>query len=168
MVNVSNFDNCILLKHKEDVSAFGVVVVENGLVKDIVEKPDFPISNLVNVGMYCFTLEVFDILKNLKKSERGEYELTDAVKFIASQQKMHYQEVQGYWIPVGYPWQILEANELMLEDENNCSIKGKVEEGVIIEGSVDIGKGSLVKSGTLLKGNIVIGENWTQTSSFTL
>ncbi|MBT3298352.1 NTP transferase domain-containing protein [archaeon] len=160
MINVTKFENCILLKQKNNVSAFGVAVVKEGKVVDLVEKPKEPISNLVNVGMYCFNPEIFEVLRNIKRSERGEYEITDAIKYLAFQGKMHYQEVQGYWIPVGYPWQILEATEAVLEDDDSSSsIKGKVEEGVIIEGSVDIGENSVVKSGTLLKGNIVIGNN---------
>ncbi len=160
MKNLAKFDNAVLLQHKDDVSKFGAVVVENGLVKEVIEKPQGPPpSNLVNAGMFCFTPEIFPILRSLKLSPRGEYELTDAMQELAKQGKLHYQEVQGFWIPVGYPWHILEANEQMLADEELCSIKGKLEEGVMIEGSVDIAKGAIVKSGTLLKGNIVIGEN---------
>lgn len=159
--NVMKFDNCILLKEKEDVSAFGVAAIQDGKVTGLVEKPapgQEP-SKLVNVGMYSFTPEVFQILKTLPKSIRGEYEITDAVQILAQQSKMFYQKVTGFWIPVGYPWHILEATETLLEDEEPSNIKGKIEEGVIIEGSVDIGEGSVVKSGTVLKGNIVIGKN---------
>jgi len=163
MENLLKFDNCILLKEQENVSAFGVAAVKDGKVVNLIEKPpkgQEP-SNLVNVGMYCFTPEIFQILRTLPKSERGEYEITDVVKVLASQDKMFYQELKGFWIPVGYPWHILEATETLLEEEEGSSIKGKIEEGVTIDGSVDIGKGSIVKSGTILKGNIVIGENCT-------
>ncbi len=159
--NVVQFDNCILLAPKEDTSAFGVVEVKDGLVVDFVEKPQEgeTTSNLVNTGLYCFTPYIFPILKLLPKSARGEYEVTDAVKHIASLGKMHYQELQGFWLPVGYPWHILEANELLLDGEDFCSIKGTIEEGVVIEGSVDIAKGAIVKKGSVLRGHIVIGEN---------
>jgi len=159
MLSLAKYDNCILAKKVNDPSAFGVLVVKRGKVIDIVEKPKKFISDLINAGMYVFTPEVFQILKKLKKSERGEYEITDAVKELAKKGKMYYEEIKGFWIPVGYPWQILDANENLLEDENEISIKGKLEEGVVVEGSIDIGEDSLVGKGTLLKGNIIIGKN---------
>jgi len=193
MESISKYDNCILLKKKKDVSGFGVVVVKEGLVVDVIEKPKKFVSDLVNTGMYCFGLEVyggeasgilrnhktisgtqetsspraygttslnvFEILKKLKKSERGEYEITDAVKVLAKKGKMHYEEVKGFWIPVGYPWQILEATEELLEESGDVLIKGKLGEGVVVEGSVDVGEETVVERGTLLKGNIVVGKN---------
>ncbi len=158
MVNLSKYDNCILVKYKEDPSAFGAVVVEKGLVKDIVEKSKKVISHLVNTGMYSFSPEVFEILKKIEPSVRGEYELTDAVKVLAREGKMHYEEVQGYWIPVGYPWHILEATEKLLEEKEEVSLKGKLGKKVVIEGSLDLGEGSIIEDGCILKGNIVIGK----------
>lgn len=158
MINLSKYDNCILVKYKEDPSAFGAVVVEKGLVKDIVEKSKKVISHLVNTGMYSFSPEVFEILKKIEPSVRGEYELTDAVKVLAKAGKMHYEEVQGYWIPVGYPWHILEATEKLLEEKEEVSLKGKLGKKVIIEGSLDLGEGSIIEDGCILKGNIVIGK----------
>jgi UDP-N-acetylglucosamine diphosphorylase / glucose-1-phosphate thymidylyltransferase / UDP-N-acetylgalactosamine diphosphorylase / glucosamine-1-phosphate N-acetyltransferase / galactosamine-1-phosphate N-acetyltransferase len=159
--NVIKFDNCILLAPKDDVSSFGVVEVQAGLVVDFVEKPTEgeTTSHLVNTGLYCFTPYIFPILKLIPKSQRGEFEVTDAVKHIAQLGKMHYQELQGFWLPVGYPWQILEANELLLDGEDFCSIKGTIEQGVLIEGSVDIARGAIVKQDCVLRGHIVIGEN---------
>jgi len=113
MEAISKYDNCILVEKKDDVSGFGVVLVKGGMVVDIVEKPKKFVSNLVNAGMYCFGLEVFEVLKKLKKSERGEYEVTDAIKVLAEQGKMHYEEVKGFWIPVSEPRQIAEAEKLL-------------------------------------------------------
>ena len=159
MESLAKYDTCILVKRHKDASAFAAVVVKDGKVVDIVEKPKEFISDLVNVGMYCFSLEVFEVLKNLKKSERGEYEITDAVRELAKQGKVHYEEVKGFWIPVGYPWQILDATEELLEENKDISIKGKLEEGVVIDGSVDVGEGTVVGKGTLLGGNVVMGKN---------
>ncbi|MFC1686859.1 sugar phosphate nucleotidyltransferase [Nanoarchaeota archaeon] len=122
MKNLIKHDNAVLLQRKEgDVSDFGVVVVKEGKVVDIVEKPKEFVSDLINTQMFCFTKEVFSILKNLKKSERGEYEVTDAVKELAKQGKMHYEEISDYWIPVGQPKDIDEATRNLLEKkkENN-------------------------------------------------
>jgi UDP-N-acetylglucosamine diphosphorylase / glucose-1-phosphate thymidylyltransferase / UDP-N-acetylgalactosamine diphosphorylase / glucosamine-1-phosphate N-acetyltransferase / galactosamine-1-phosphate N-acetyltransferase len=159
MENVAKYDNAILVKYKEDASAFGAVVIERGMVKDIVEKSKTFVSHFVNSGMYCFSPDVFPILKSLEPSVRGEYELTDAVKKLALQGRMYAEEVQGYWIPVGYPWHILDATKQLLEEKDHVSIKGRIAEGVMISGSVDIGEGSEVAEDTLLQGNIVIGKN---------
>jgi bifunctional UDP-N-acetylglucosamine pyrophosphorylase/glucosamine-1-phosphate N-acetyltransferase len=113
MEAVSKYDNCVLVEKKEDVFGFGVVVVDDRKVVDIVEKPEKFVSDLVNTGMYCFGLEVFEILKNLGKSERGEYEITDAIKELAKKGKMHFEEVNGFWIPVSEPHQIAEAEKLL-------------------------------------------------------
>ena len=67
------------------------------------------------------------------------------------------EEVKGYWIPVGYPWHILEATEKLLNENDEVSIKGKLGKNVVIEGTIDIGEGTIVEDGCVLKGNIVIG-----------
>jgi len=159
MINIAKYNNCVLVQYKEDASAFGAVVIKDTKVKDIVEKSKEFVSNFVNTGMYCFTPEVFEILKNLTLSERGEYELTDALKVLAQQEKMYTVEVQGHWIPVGYPWHLLEATEEVLSGYSDISIKGTIGENVVIEGSVDMGSGTIVGSNTIMKGSIVIGKN---------
>lgn len=113
MEAVSKHDNCVLVEKKEDAGGFGVVVVAEGMVVNIVEKPEKFVSDLVNTGMYCFGLEVFEVLRKLKKSERGEYEVTDAIKELAKQGKMSYEEVKGFWIPVSEPQQIAEAEKFL-------------------------------------------------------
>ena len=157
MESISKYDNCILVKYKQDASAFGAVVIEEGKVRDVVEKSKEFVSNYVNAGMYCFNPEVFTILNGLEPSIRGEYEITDDVKVLAKENKMHAEEVKGYWIPVGYPWHVLDATEKLLKENEDISIKGKLGKNVKVEGSVDIGDGTIVEDGCVLKGNIVIG-----------
>jgi UDP-N-acetylglucosamine diphosphorylase / glucose-1-phosphate thymidylyltransferase / UDP-N-acetylgalactosamine diphosphorylase / glucosamine-1-phosphate N-acetyltransferase / galactosamine-1-phosphate N-acetyltransferase len=159
MHSIAHCRNCILVKYKEDASAFGAVVVKDGMAIDIVEKSKEFVSNFVNTGMYCFSPEVFPILETLKPSPRAEYELTDAVKVLAAQGKMHAEEVQGHWIPVGYPWHILDATQLLLTDYDDISIKGALGKNVLIEGSVDIGEGSVIGDNVVLRGTIIIGKN---------
>lgn len=156
---VSRYDAALLVKYKDDPSAFGAVVIEQGLVKDVVEKSKQIVSHFVSTGLYCFPSDIFSLLRNLKPSVRGEYELTDAVKELAQRQKMYAEEVQGYWIPVGYPWQILDATQQLLEEQDHVSIKGKLAKGVLISGAVDVGEGTEVGEDCLLQGNIIIGKN---------
>lgn len=159
--------NCILLQELDDVSAFGVVTVNKiGKVTGFVEKPqgDTP-SNLVNVGAYSFTSDLFEILKKLQPSKRGEIELTDAVLELANLKKMHHAKVTTYWKPVGYPWHILSATKTILEHNTQLIHKGSVNAGAIVETEVSIDIGSVIKKGARVTGlvsigkNVVIGEN---------
>lgn len=72
----------------ENPSAYGVLRVEDGFLKKIVEKPKEFVGNLINVGIYKFTPEIFDALDKIKLSQRGEYELTDAITILAEQNKV--------------------------------------------------------------------------------
>ena len=113
----------------------------------------------MNTGLYCFSPEVFPLLHTLTPSIRGEYELTDAVKRLAEQNKMFAEIVQGYWIPVGYPWHILDATELLLHQSETISIKGKLGQNVRLSGTADIGENSILCDNCVVSGNIVIGKN---------
>ena len=159
MVSISQCNNCLLVQYKDDPSAFGSVVIKNNFVQDVVEKSDTFVSHYVNTGMYCFMPDVFQVLHTIPLSARGEYELTDAVKELAKQGRMHAEEVTGHWIPVGYPWHILEASEALLNENEEISIRGSLGENVTISGSLDVGEGSTVGEGVVLRGNIVIGKN---------
>ncbi len=159
MLNLLQYPNCILVEYKDDPSAFGSVVIENNKVKEIVEKSPIIISNYVNTGMYCFEQSVFDILPKLKPSIRGEYELTDAVKILSEEHKMYAQAVEGYWIPVGYPWHILDATEMLLTSSHTLSIKGTVSAHVRISGTFEMGEGSVIEEHGILTGNSIIGKN---------
>ena len=80
---------------------YGVLIEGKGLLKKIVEKPKSFVGNMINVGLYKFTSEIFDALDNIKKSERGEYELTDAISFLAEQGKVKIITLKDYWLDLG-------------------------------------------------------------------
>lgn len=149
-------DCSILLKHKEDVSAFGVVVLVDGIVRDIVEKPKKFVSSLVNTGLYIFEVDIFSYLEKIEKSERGEFELPDAIRLLIKQKEFRGCEVKGYWIPIGYPWNILEATKFLIKEKIVLGKNSKIEGDV--EGFVVVGSNTIVKKGSKLK-NVVIGDN---------
>ena len=150
---------CVLGKEVGDPEKFGIIYLSNGFVKEIIEKSENPKSNLANTGLYVFDRKVFDILKKIKKTKRGEYEITDALKELAKKEKVSCEKVKDYWIPITYPWNYLEANVFMLERMRKRNIKGKIEPNVIIKGMVFIGKGTLIKSGTYIEGPVYIGND---------
>jgi bifunctional UDP-N-acetylglucosamine pyrophosphorylase/glucosamine-1-phosphate N-acetyltransferase len=143
----------------EDPRQFGVLTVENGLVTDLIEKPEHPASNLTSVGVYVFDREIFPILDNIPRSPRGEYEVTDGVRALAHRAEMHYHVSTAYWIPVGFPWSILTANDFLLERNFSEHIEGAIEPGVRIEGIVSLGKNSIIRQGSLIQGKLCVGDN---------
>jgi bifunctional UDP-N-acetylglucosamine pyrophosphorylase/glucosamine-1-phosphate N-acetyltransferase len=136
---------------------YGVVMVENGLVTSLEEKSKSPKSNLINAGAYYFSPDIFDLVDNVQTSTRGELELTDALSLYIAEKNLHAINL-GYWMDVGHPWDMLEANATLLDllDSHNA---GAIEEGVSLHGSVIIGEGSIVKSGTYIEGPCIIGRN---------
>lgn len=80
---------------------YGVLVSSNSYLKEIVEKPKKFIGNIVNTGLYKFTPEIFNALKKIKKSSRGEYELTDAVTFLAKKKRVKIIKMRDFWLDLG-------------------------------------------------------------------
>ena len=79
---------------------FGVLVVDDDRLVRIIEKPKQRISDLINAGLYKFTPEIFEALKAIKKSERGEYELTDAITKLADKNSVVIVEIET-WLVFG-------------------------------------------------------------------
>jgi len=152
------------LKHKYAVlgckvevpGRFGVFVVKGKEVEQIVEKPEKFVSDIANTGLYVFDKSVFGF--KLKKSQRGEYEIVDYINMLVKKEKIICEKTKGHWLSVGYPWDLVEANNVLVSEIKN-DIKGTVEKNVIVKGKLKVGKGTEILSGTYIKGNVVIGEN---------
>ncbi|MBD3263055.1 NTP transferase domain-containing protein [Candidatus Woesearchaeota archaeon] len=82
-------------------SVYGVLIADKDKLIEIEEKPENPPSNLVNTGLYFFESEIFEKLESLNKSERNEYELTDAITALAKESKMLVYKLNDYWIDLG-------------------------------------------------------------------
>lgn len=154
-------DTLMLLTEVEDPSAFGVVEIENGNIKNIVEKPkreEAP-SNLVNAGIYIFNKDIFDKICETEISERGEYEITDSVSLqIEDNKTVIGHKTSKNWIDVGRPWELIEVNEELI-GKLKTEIKGTVEAGAVIHGEVFLDEGSVIKAGVYIEGNVYIGKN---------
>ncbi len=140
----------------EDPGRFGVFVVKGKEVKKVVEKPKKFVSDIANAGLYVFDKSVFKF--KLRKSQRGEYEIIDYINALIKKERVVCENVKGRWLSVGYPWDLIEANSVLVSEMKN-DIKGKVEKNVIVEGKLKAGKGTKILSGTYTKGNVIIGEN---------
>ncbi len=148
----------IAVKRVDNPEDYGVVEVEGGFVKKIIEKPDVPPTDLINAGIYVFTDEILKFVKETKVSVRGEYEITDSITAAVKSGLMFRAVEIENWIDVGYPWDLLEANKILLSRVER-RIEGEVEEGAVIKGNVVIEEGSVVMSGAYIVGPTVIGKN---------
>jgi len=147
--------------------AYGVVELSNGKVSIFEEKPKHPKSDLANLSVYCMEPTVFSDIRDLSKSPRGEYEIVDL--FVGAKAVV----TEGYWRDIGYPWDLLEANEELLkkmdmrsEQVENSTIAGKVimEPGAkiinsYVEGIAYIGAGTIIGPNAYLRGFNSIGKN---------
>ena len=92
---------CIFLKEVPDPHRFGVAEVKDGKVISIEEKPERPKSNFCVTGLYIYDNRVFDIIKGLEPSARGELEITDVNNAYIKWDEMQYKEVTCNWIDAG-------------------------------------------------------------------
>ncbi|ADJ13735.1 bifunctional sugar-1-phosphate nucleotidylyltransferase/acetyltransferase [Halalkalicoccus jeotgali] len=138
----------------ENPSNYGVLSTESGRVTDIIEKPTEPPTNLANAGVYLFPAEAREFL-DVPMSERGEHELTDVLARVIEDHDVTPVELER-WMDVGRPWELLEANELLLA-EGSRRIDGEVAPDATIEGAVVIEEGATVQSGVTIEGPAYVG-----------
>ncbi|HII72203.1 TPA: NTP transferase domain-containing protein, partial [Candidatus Woesearchaeota archaeon] len=138
-----------LAKEVDDPKRFGIFTVDaDSNVTDIEEKPAKPKSNLANTAIWVMDKRLLALMKTRGKTARGEYEITCALGELIKTDKVFCQKVEDYWIPITYPWNLLEANVFFLRRIEESRIDGVVEPGAVIKGTVVIGKGTVIKSGT--------------------
>ena len=146
----------IAVQPVENPSSYGVVEIENGAVMTLVEKPDDPPSNLVNTGIYAFEPEIFEYIDRTEKSPRGEYEITEAIELLMDDgHSVGAVEYDGPWLDVGRPWELLDANEVVMADLDG-RIDGAVEDGATLHGPVVVEEGTRIRAGAYIKGPVVV------------
>ncbi|HJH31252.1 MAG TPA: glucose-1-phosphate thymidylyltransferase [Methanosarcinaceae archaeon] len=152
-------DAVLTVKEVEDPSNFGVIETKGGKVTKIMEKPEDPPTNLANAGIYLFADSIFDFIDKTTLSGRGELEITDSLQMmIDSGADVGYNILEHNWIDVGRPWDMLYANELLLQDiKANCH--GLVEPNATLIGEVVVGEGTLIRNGAYIIGPVVIGND---------
>ena len=141
-----------------DPRRYGSIIVEDGIVKDIIEKAEVPPSNIINAGAYILEPEVFEAIAETKKSSRGEYEVTDSFKTLMKKSHMYTYMMTGEWIDVARPWDLLEANRILMAGLK-ADVKGDVSDRATVIGSIQVGKGTRVLPGSYIIGPAIIGED---------
>jgi glucose-1-phosphate thymidylyltransferase len=109
----------ILLKQVSDPQRFGVPELEGSRVVRIEEKPSEPKSDYAVVGIYMYDATVFDIIKTLKPSGRGELEITDVNNAYIEREEMTWDELEGWWTDAGTFESLLHASNLVAETGAN-------------------------------------------------
>ena len=144
-----------LVAESENPSKYGVVTIEKGGIRDVVEKPIELISNMVLTGVYCLNDSIFKHIDNCISA--GEYGLSNAVNASLKDHKVTPVFSSGLWIDAVYPWDLLELNSAGLENLK-MGTSGKIEPQVQINGPVGIGEETVIRSGTTIYGPVLIGD----------
>lgn len=155
----------VLLTEVRDPRQFGVAVVDDGRVVQLVEKPEHPPSNLALVGAYCFDARIHEAVSSLRPSWRGELEITDAIQWLVDHDEpVDAALVTGWWKDTGRPEDVLDANRLILEDLEP-RMDGRMDGASSLTGRVVVAKGAVIERSTV-RGPAIIGEDATIIDSY--
>lgn len=118
---INSFENGakIFLKQSQDANRFGVAEISGGRVINIEEKPKKPKSSYAVTGLYLYDPNVFDIIKKLRPSSRGELEITEVNNHYIKENRMQYSIVKGFWTDAGTYDSLLKASELIRKSRQN-------------------------------------------------
>lgn len=109
----------IILKRVPDPERFGVPELSGQNVLRIEEKPKLPKSDYAVIGIYMYDGEVYDIIRTLKPSGRGELEITDVNNAYIKREEMTWEELDGWWTDAGTFESLLRASNLVAETGAN-------------------------------------------------
>lgn len=158
--------NCFLTLSKvKDPERFGVPEILDGRIVSVEEKPKHPKSSFAVAGIYLYDHHIFEAVKSITPSARGELEISDAHQYLIDKgYKVGFAEITGWWKDTGKPLDLLEANRLIL-DNIAPSITGDVDERSTVAGKVIIERGTRIIN-SVVRGPVIIGENCVIEDSF--
>jgi UDP-N-acetylglucosamine diphosphorylase/glucosamine-1-phosphate N-acetyltransferase len=142
----------------EDSLGLGMVELKEGRVVRIYEKTQKPPTNMANTGLYLFTPDIFGVISKTEKSPRGEYEITGSVQLLLEAGcDISYQEIKS-WFNLTYPWDLLTANESLLAGVEPQNLS-EVEDNVVLNGPITVGRNTVIRSGSYIMGPVIIGDD---------
>lgn len=106
----------LLLKQVTDPERFGVAEIHDGKVVGVEEKPGKPKSNYAITGIYFYDGEVFDVIRKLKPSGRGELEITDVNNWYIQKGRLACDFLEGWWTDAGTFDSLVRANDLVIKE----------------------------------------------------
>ncbi|RLF43884.1 MAG: nucleotidyl transferase [Thermoplasmata archaeon] len=146
----------LLVEYSSNPSKYGVVKIEDGLVKGILEKPEKAEESIISTGIYKLQPNIFKSIEECLYN--GKNDLTTAIDvFIKKGEEIKAIKGKGKWMDILYPWDLLSINGRVMQNISP-STAGKIEKNVIIKGNVFVGKDSIIHSGCFISGPVIIGE----------
>ena len=109
----------VLLKEVGDPERYGVAALDEYQVIEIEEKPSNPKSPYAVVGLYCYDNSVFDQIRQVQPSDRGELEITAVNNRYIELKQLNYSICRGRWTDAGTFESLFEANRIMLDNNNH-------------------------------------------------
>lgn len=152
------YDCMLALSKVSDPERFGVPVFdENDVLVDVLEKPHDPPSNFAVTGIYIYGPKLFfDAYDNIKRSARGEYEISSIHShLLSSGKKVGHTEITGWWKDTGKHEDLLIANKLLLDVRDSSAYVGSDVD------KVQVGIGTTIGENVTFEGPVIIGENCT-------
>jgi glucose-1-phosphate thymidylyltransferase len=101
----------IFLHRVDQPPAYGIASLDDGEIVGLEEKPQDPDSDTAVIGLYVYDSSVFDVIRTLEPSDRGEYEITDVNKRYLSEDALDYRIIEGSWFDAGTPEGVFRASE---------------------------------------------------------
>ncbi len=105
----------VLLKQVSDPERYGVATLNDNRIVAIEEKPEHPKSDYAVVGVYFYDASVFDVIRTVEPSARGEYEITAVNNVYIQRGELEYSFVDGKWVDAGTFDSLSEAHQMLLE-----------------------------------------------------
>jgi glucose-1-phosphate thymidylyltransferase len=158
--------NCFLTLAKvKDPERFGVPEIRDGRIVGVEEKPKVPKSQYAVSGIYLYDHHIFEAVKQLRPSARGELEISEAHQYLIDKgYSVGYAEITGWWKDTGKPSDLLEANRLVL-DSLYPHIEGEVDKQSDVAGKVVIEQGTKIIN-SKIRGPVVVGKNCIVENSY--
>lgn len=156
----NNLDCLLTLFKSRDCQQFGVPEMADGKIVRLEERPFTPKSDFAVAGLYFYNHHIFEAAGGLKLSSRGYYEIQDLHNYLIKNGfKVDWQEIDGWWKDRSHPEAILEGNRFALDNYIKFANAGFIEPSVIVQGEVEIGRGTKILGRSILRGPISIGSD---------
>ena len=152
IAKIKDIPNAILVKEHPNPSNFGVVLLKDGLVTEIVEKPEHSPSFLVSTGIYSLNKSFFLHIQG--------NDITDAISDLILNGKQVQAVPADDWQDAIFAWDLLKMNRRLLKNLPMAR-EGTSSRQTIIQGPVSIGKGTIIGPNTVITGPVVIGSDCT-------
>lgn len=158
--------NCHLtLARVKDPSRFGVPEMQGNQIIGVEEKPAHPKSDYAVAGIYVYDSTIFEAVNAIKPSGRGELEISDAHQYLLKKgYRVTYSEITGWWKDTGKPYDLLEANQLVLENLPQ-KMNGEVDQRSTLLGKVILEEGARIVN-SVVRGPAIIGSNTVIENSY--